>query len=59
MMKSASAGNSWPGLQLKVNNGSKQSMTTVFYHETMTAGLDPGYDIGQFSSDLEWGFILP
>ena len=53
MMKSAGAGTSWPGLQLKVKYGSKESLTTVFYHETMTAGLDPGYDIGQFSTGPE------
>ena len=51
MTKSAKAeGNPWPGLQLKVKYGDKENSTLVVYNEKMTAGLDPGYDVGQLST---------
>jgi len=53
LLKSASAGESWPGLQLNVRYGEKVSSTLVVYNESMTAGLDPGYDIGLMSSGPE------
>ena len=55
MLKSAGTDDRWPGLQLKVNYGTGESMTTIVYNSEMTAGLDPGYDIGLFSSgqDIE------
>jgi hypothetical protein len=40
----------WPGLQLKVKYGNNEGFTTIVYNEKMTAGLDPGYDVGQFSA---------
>ncbi len=33
--------------------GAKESSTIVVYEESMTAGLDPGYDVGQLSSAPE------
>ena len=55
MLKSAGTDDRWPGLQLKVNYGTGESMTTIVYNSEMTAGLDPGYDIGLFRSgqDIE------
>jgi hypothetical protein len=53
MLKSAKAEDRWPGLQLKVKYGEKESLTTVVFTEEMTAGLDPGYDVGQFSSGAD------
>jgi len=50
MLKSAAAEDPWPGLQLKVRYGSAESMTAIVYNSEMTAGLDPGYDVGQFSA---------
>jgi hypothetical protein len=46
---------SWSGLQLKVKYGAKESQTTIVYNENMTKGLDPGYDVGEYSagSDVE------
>lgn len=54
LLKSAEADDDpWPGLQLKVRFGNKESLTTVVYNEAMTTGSDPGYDIGQMSSGPE------
>lgn len=56
MTKSAKAEESpWPGLLLKVKYGDKENSTLVVYNENMTAGLDPGYDVGLYSagSDVE------
>lgn len=50
MLKSAAVEDPWPGLQLKVRYGSDESMTTIVYNSEMTAGLDPGFDVGQFSA---------
>ena len=51
LTKSAKAEeDSWPGLQLKVKYGDKENSTLVVYSENMTAGLDPGYDVGQLST---------
>jgi len=49
-LKSALAEEPWPGLQLKVKFGSKENMTAIVYNSEMSAGLDPGYDVGQFSA---------
>ena len=52
MMKSAVAeGDSWPGLRLKVKCDGSESSTLVVYNDEMTAGLDPGYDVGQLSAN--------
>jgi hypothetical protein len=48
-----SAGVPWPGLQLKVQYGDKENSTMIVYNENMTAGLDPGYDIGLLSSGAD------
>jgi hypothetical protein len=40
----------WSGLQLKVKYGAKENMTTIVFNENMTRGLDPGYDVGEYSS---------
>jgi hypothetical protein len=55
MLKSSGADDRWPGLQLKVKYDSEESLTTIVYNEDMTAGVDPGYDIGLFNSgqDIE------
>ncbi len=53
MLKSTQNEDSWPGLQLKVKKGNEESITTVFYNDAMTAGLDPGYDVGKFGSGKE------
>jgi hypothetical protein len=53
MLKSGSAGERWPGLQLKVNHASGEVMTTVVYNGSMTTGVDPGYDIGLYRSGQE------
>ena len=50
LLKSAKTDESWPGLQLKVRFGEKESSTLIVYNDNMTAGLDPGYDVGQFSA---------
>jgi hypothetical protein len=50
LLKSAKAEDRWPGLQLKVKYGEKENSTLIVYNENMTAGLDPGYDVGLMSS---------
>ena len=40
-------------MQLKVKYGNKESLTTIVYNSEMTTGLDPGYDVGQFSTGPE------
>lgn len=50
MTKSAKSEDSWPGLHLRVSYGQENSYTTIIYNEKMSAGLDPGYDVGQLSS---------
>ncbi len=41
----------WPGMVLKAGYGNgNESVTTVVYNDEMTAGLDPGYDVGQLST---------
>jgi hypothetical protein len=50
MYKSTKTEGRWPGLQLKVKNGSFENSTIIIYHDGMTSGLDPGYDIGQLST---------
>ncbi len=37
-------------MQLKVKYGSNENLTTIVYNSEMTTGLDPGYDVGQFSA---------
>lgn len=53
MTKSASAEGAWPGLQLKAKYGDKESSTLIVYNTEMTAGLDPGYDIGLLTSGAD------
>jgi hypothetical protein len=53
IMKSAPAEQYWPGVQLRAACGGEISYTTVAYNEEMTAGLDPGYDVGLLSSGAE------
>jgi hypothetical protein len=50
LLKSARTDDRWPGLQLKITSGEKERLTTVIFNESMTTGLDPGYDIGQMGS---------
>ncbi|MBE0675312.1 MAG: hypothetical protein IH591_11670, partial [Bacteroidales bacterium] len=50
MLKSGSADNRWPGLQLKMQCENGEVFTTVVYGESMSTGVDPGYDIGLFRS---------
>jgi len=53
MLKSNAAKNYWPGLQLKAKSGNEESSTTVIFNDEMSNGLDPGYDVGMFSSGSE------
>lgn len=50
LLKSAEAGEPWPGLKLKAQYGTRESSTTLVYNSGMTVGLDPGYDVGQLST---------
>lgn len=60
MLKSSVAHDRWPGLQMKVKHASGEGVTTVVYDGSMTAGVDPGYDIGLYKSgqDLEMYTLL-
>lgn len=49
-LKSAGAGDRWPGLQLKAKSGDYENLATIVFNEEMTAGLDPGYDIGHMGT---------
>lgn len=51
LLKSAIAEKPWPGLKLKVKYGNNESQTTIVYNSAMTTGLDPGYDVGQLSTN--------
>ncbi|MBE0676059.1 MAG: T9SS type A sorting domain-containing protein, partial [Bacteroidales bacterium] len=50
LAKSSGTPEPWPGLELKAQYGDNQSTTTILFNEYMTAGLDPGYDIGLMST---------
>jgi len=50
LLKSAATEEAWPGLQLKVMHGEKESATVIVFNENMTTGLDPGFDVGQMST---------
>ena len=54
MLKSSFDGQRWPGLKLIATKDGKESSTLVIYNSEMTAGNDPGYDLGMMagSSDL-------
>ena len=41
----------WPGVIVTVKQGDIKKSTQVIYHDGMTPGLDPGYDVGLFSTD--------
>ena len=49
MLKSASVEDRWPGLKLKAKYGDRESSTIVMYNNEMTAGNDPGYDLGNLA----------
>lgn len=52
MTKSARAdATPWPGFILTVKQGDITKSAQVIYHDGMTAGLDPGYDVGLLSAD--------
>jgi hypothetical protein len=53
MTKSTKSSDRWPGLQLKAKTGNAESSTIVVYNSEMTAGLDPGFDIGQFNAGAD------
>ena len=53
LLKSAKAEDRWPGLEVKVKYGEKENSTLIVYNENMTAGLDPGYDVGQLNASPE------
>lgn len=54
MTKSARADNEpWTGINLKVKQGEVENSTLVIYHDGMTPGLDPGYDVGLLSTDAD------
>lgn len=47
LLKSAGNRSRWPGLALKVSDGTAERQTVVMLNETMTTGLDPMYDVGK------------
>ncbi len=49
LLKSAGEEIYWSGIQLKATYGKEVCFATVVYNEEMTAGLDPGYDVGLLS----------
>jgi len=61
LLKSASAEDPWPGIRLNIKNGDENRHTTVVYGTEMSAGSDPGYDVGLLSegSALEIYTSLP
>lgn len=40
----------WNGITLLANSGNQVQATVVAFHENMTTGLDPSYDVGALSS---------
>ncbi len=46
LLKEEPVTSTWPGLRLKVAGASAESSTLILFNIEMTAGLDPGYDIG-------------
>jgi len=48
--KSGNTEKAWPGLQLKASSGDVSGTTLIVFDNEMTAGLDPGYDIGQVTT---------
>jgi hypothetical protein len=60
LLKSAKVKYRWPGLQLKAKYGEVENLTTIVFNDDMTAGLDPGYDVGLMSSgsDIEIYTVL-
>lgn len=46
LLKSEDINEYWPGIILKATCSGEESFTTVAFNEQMTAGLDPGYDVG-------------
>jgi hypothetical protein len=50
LLKSAADEDYWPGFRLKAVCRGEESFATVVFNEEMTAGLDPGYDVGLLSS---------
>lgn len=48
---------SWPGLRLTARIAGAESSTLVVFNEAMTAGLDPGYDIGLMSDGHDPGIF--
>ena len=53
LLKSSATEERWPGLLLKAISGTFESQTSVVYNSDMNTGLDPGYDVGQFSTGGE------
>lgn len=53
LLKSASADSRWPGLQLRIKSEDYENNTTIVFNQDMTAGLDPGYDVGHYSSGAD------
>ncbi len=43
--------NTWPGLELTLTAGDLQNSTVVAFHNDMTTGLDPSYDVGKFKGN--------
>ncbi|HQK69364.1 MAG TPA: DUF2341 domain-containing protein [Bacteroidales bacterium] len=53
LLKSAPVKESWPGLRLKAKYGEKEKSTLLVYNDSMTLGLDKGYDVGLLSADSD------
>jgi trimeric autotransporter adhesin len=50
ILKSTKTEGRWSGVFLKVKYGDSENHTLILYHEGMTTGLDPSYDIGLLST---------
>ena len=54
MLKSASVEGRWPGLKITINYDGGESSTIIMYNSDMTAGNDPGYDLGQLAGSSDF-----
>jgi len=48
LLKSAVTEDPWPGIRLNIKSGDENRHTTLVFDAAMSAGKDPGYDVGIF-----------
>lgn len=53
VFKSRSGDEGWPGLRLNIKHNATEKSTLLVLSDDMTAGLDPGYDVGLYQPDNE------